>query len=89
MGAPNHLKAASDGRLTLNCRRPDNLPGDLRTQAVEMEEVNETFQDWDPRLQRLLSTSQSVISFKLLHFPELEVWSKVRVRHFACGYFQV
>lgn len=37
------------------CRRPDNLPEGVRTQAATLEEMRSCFEGWDPRYADLES----------------------------------
>lgn len=54
--------------------RPDDLPRGARSAAGELEEVRETFKDWDPVIQSMISCMPSVLKWKLLHMKELSRW---------------
>ncbi|KAJ5121313.1 uncharacterized protein N7515_009274 [Penicillium bovifimosum] len=56
--------------------RPDNLSLDCRKEEGNIEEMQESYADWDPTLQKLVSCVQSVYKWKLTHLTELKSWTK-------------
>ncbi|KAK5690401.1 hypothetical protein LTR97_012269 [Elasticomyces elasticus] len=54
--------------------RPDDLPKDARTELGSLDEMRETFKDWDPRLTRMIAQLQTALKWKLCHCEELETW---------------
>lgn len=55
---------------------PDDLPEDANTLEANIDEMRAHFADWDPRISKLLSLSDSVLKWRLMIRPGLEpTWS--------------
>ncbi|KAJ5379941.1 Monooxygenase FAD-binding, partial [Penicillium cataractarum] len=56
--------------------RPDNLSSDIRKEQGDVDEMRESYTDWDKIIQKVISCVPSVYKWKLTHLPELESWTK-------------
>ncbi|KAJ5645810.1 hypothetical protein N7490_002182 [Penicillium lividum] len=56
--------------------RPDNLPSDIRREQGDIEEMRESYADWDECLQKLVSCVPLVDKWKLTHLSELDSWTR-------------
>ncbi|OQE44982.1 hypothetical protein PENCOP_c002G02466 [Penicillium coprophilum] len=68
------LRGGKEFNLVL--MRPDNLPSDSRRENGDIQEMRESYADWDETLQKLVSSVPSVYKWKLTHLSELESWAK-------------
>ncbi|CAI7611333.1 unnamed protein product [Penicillium glandicola] len=55
--------------------RPDNLTLNSRREQGDIEEMRESYANWDETLQKLVSCVPSVYKWKLTHLSELESWT--------------
>lgn len=58
---------------------PDNLPPEVSRQAGDLEEMHKLFENWDPRLRKLIGKVDSALKWKIWTMDELDVWIKDRV----------
>ncbi|KAJ5893406.1 hypothetical protein N7495_005097, partial [Penicillium taxi] len=56
--------------------RPDNLSTDTRREDGDVEEMHESYADWDETLQKLISCVPSAVKWKLTYLSELKSWTK-------------
>lgn len=56
--------------------RPDNMPPGARTVAGDLQEMQDTFQGWDSRITKIISTVESVLKWRLCHHEELRSWTR-------------
>ncbi|KAJ5804400.1 uncharacterized protein N7518_000703 [Penicillium psychrosexuale] len=56
--------------------RPDTLSLGSRREQGDIEEMRESYANWDETLQKLVSCVPSVYKWKLTHLSELESWTK-------------
>ncbi|KAJ5932592.1 hypothetical protein N7516_007081 [Penicillium verrucosum] len=68
------LRGGKEFNLVL--MRPDNLSSDSRREQGDINEMRESYADWDETLQKLVSCVPSVYKWKLTHLSELESWTK-------------
>ncbi|KAK4943605.1 hypothetical protein LTR10_016900 [Elasticomyces elasticus] len=54
----------------------DDLPPGMRTAQGNLEEMAANFEGWDPSLDLIISCLKSALKWKLLHFQELDKWTK-------------
>ncbi|KAJ5177578.1 Monooxygenase FAD-binding [Penicillium coprophilum] len=71
------LRGGKEFNLVL--MRPDNLSSDSRREQGDIQEMRESYADWDETLQKLVSCVPSVYKWKLTHLSELESWAKESV----------
>ncbi|KAI0465515.1 putative monooxygenase [Xylaria cf. heliscus] len=55
--------------------RPDDLPVDVSRASANVEEIQKSFQDWDPILTKLLACVEQVDKWRLMHLSSLTNWS--------------
>lgn len=55
----------------------DDLPPGVRTLQGNLGEMAANFEGWDPALNMIISCLKSALKWKLLHFKELDQWTKV------------
>ncbi|OQD90644.1 hypothetical protein PENANT_c001G04093 [Penicillium antarcticum] len=55
--------------------RPDDLAAGTRRVEGDVEEMRESYADWDETLQNLISCVPTVYKWKLTSLPELETWT--------------
>ena len=68
------LKGGEEFNLIL--LRPDDLPKGTKQEHGEVSEMRETFEGWDPTIQKIISCLPSALKWKLCHHEELKAWSK-------------
>lgn len=56
--------------------RPDDLPEGTRQEQGEVAEMRQTFDGWDPTIQKIISCLPSALKWKLCHHEELRTWTK-------------
>ncbi|KAJ5137138.1 hypothetical protein N7448_005692 [Penicillium atrosanguineum] len=56
--------------------RPDNLAAETRRVEGDVEEMQQSYADWDETLLKLISCVPTVYKWKLTSLPELETWTK-------------
>ncbi|KIW57035.1 hypothetical protein PV05_05640 [Exophiala xenobiotica] len=54
----------------------DDLPPGVRTLQGNLGEMAANFEGWDPALNMIISCLKSALKWKLLHFKELDQWTK-------------
>ncbi|SPO04339.1 related to salicylate hydroxylase [Cephalotrichum gorgonifer] len=54
----------------------DDLPSGVRTLSGSVEEMAANFEGWDPILSDMISCLKTALKWKLLHFKELDQWTK-------------
>ncbi|KAI1643299.1 putative salicylate hydroxylase [Daldinia loculata] len=54
----------------------DDLPSGVRTSQGSLEEMAANFEGWDPILNEIISCLKTALKWKLLHFKELDQWTK-------------
>ncbi|KIW09876.1 hypothetical protein PV08_11977 [Exophiala spinifera] len=54
----------------------DDLPEGVRTSQGSLDEMAANFEGWDPILNTIISCLKSALKWKLLHFNELDQWTK-------------
>ncbi|KAI8961162.1 putative salicylate hydroxylase [Daldinia sp. FL1419] len=54
----------------------DDLPSGVRTSQGSLEEMAANFEGWDPILKEIISCLKTPLKWKLLHFKELDQWTK-------------
>ncbi|KAJ5661452.1 uncharacterized protein N7477_009068, partial [Penicillium maclennaniae] len=57
--------------------RPDNLAAGTRRVEGDVEEMRESYADWDETLKKLISCVPTVYKWKLTSLAELDTWTKV------------
>lgn len=55
--------------------RPDNLPEYVNVAVGDIQEMRDSFQDWDPKLKSLLSIVQETSKWRLQNSEEMRTWS--------------
>ncbi|KIW98777.1 uncharacterized protein Z519_00440 [Cladophialophora bantiana CBS 173.52] len=68
------LRNKTEYNLVLICA--DNLPEGVRASQGSLEEMAANFEGWDPSLSTIISCLKSALKWKLLHFKELDQWTK-------------
>ncbi|OQV07457.1 FAD binding domain-containing protein [Cladophialophora immunda] len=68
------LRDKTEYNLVLLCA--DNLPEGVRASQGSLEEMAANFEGWDPTLNTIISCLKSALKWKLLHFKELDQWTK-------------
>ncbi|KAI1464440.1 putative salicylate hydroxylase [Daldinia caldariorum] len=54
----------------------DDLPSGVRTSQGSVQEMAANFEGWDPILTEVISCLRTALKWKLLHFKELDQWTK-------------
>ncbi|KAI1803010.1 putative salicylate hydroxylase [Daldinia bambusicola] len=54
----------------------DDLPSGVRTSQGSVQEMAANFEGWDPILTEIISCLKTALKWKLLHFKELDQWTK-------------
>ncbi|KAI1479277.1 putative salicylate hydroxylase [Daldinia eschscholtzii] len=54
----------------------DDLPSGVRTFQGSVQEMAANFKGWDPILTEIISCLKTALKWKLLHFKELDQWTK-------------
>ena len=68
------LRDHTEYNLVLICS--DDLPTGVRTAQGDLEEMRAQFNNWDPVLNKIISCLKSALKWKLLHFKELDQWTR-------------
>jgi salicylate hydroxylase len=68
------LRNHTEYNLVLLC--PDDLPKDVRTANGNLNEMRQQFEGWDPTIKRVISCLNTALKWKLLHFKELDKWTR-------------
>lgn len=68
------LRDHTEYNLVLICS--DDLPTGVRTAQGSLEEMRAQFDGWDPVLNKIISCLKSALKWKLLHFKELDKWTR-------------
>ena len=68
------LRNHTEYNLVLLCQ--DDLPNDVRTAHGSLEEMRRQFEGWDPTIRKLISCLKTALKWKLLHFKELDKWTR-------------
>lgn len=68
------LRNHSEYNLVLLC--PDDLPTQAKTAMGSLEEMRQQFHGWDSRLSKVISCLSTALKWKLLHFRELDKWTR-------------
>ena len=68
------LRDHTEYNLVLICS--DDLPNGVRIAQGDLEEMRRQFEGWDPVLSKIISCLKSALKWKLLHFKELDKWTR-------------
>jgi salicylate hydroxylase len=78
MGPDSHvvsylLKGGNLYNIVLAC--PDNLPELINQQKADLQEMNDLFKTWDPKLRALLELCKDTSKWRLQNSKEMKTWS--------------